>query len=74
MVKPSARRPSRRVPPVLGIGVTAGYASAQDWPAVVPAWAMAGGIAATLAIGAVAGLYPAVRAARLAPTEALTTT
>jgi putative ABC transport system permease protein len=35
---------------------------------------MGGGIAATLVIGALAGLYPAIRAARLAPTEALTTT
>jgi len=34
---------------------------------------MAGGVAATLAIGALAGLYPAVRASRLAPTEALAT-
>jgi hypothetical protein len=32
-----------------------------------------GGIAATLVIGAIAGLYPAVRAARLAPSEALAT-
>jgi putative ABC transport system permease protein len=35
---------------------------------------MGGGIAATLVIGALAGLYPAIRAARLAPTEALATT
>jgi putative ABC transport system permease protein len=55
----------------LGIVVTAIYATAQGWPTVVPAWAMAGGVLATLPIGAVAGLYPAVRAARLAPTEAL---
>ena len=58
---------------LLGIGVTAVYAATQDWPSVVPAWASLGGVAATLVIGAVAGLYPAVRASRLAPTEALTT-
>ncbi|WP_433210196.1 ABC transporter permease [Dactylosporangium sp. CS-047395] len=54
-----------------GIAVTALYSSTRDWPTVVPAWATAGGVAATLVIGAIAGLYPAVRAARLAPTEAL---
>jgi putative ABC transport system permease protein len=56
---------------LLGTGVTAVYATLQDWPTVVPAWAMAGSITATLIIGAVAGLYPAIRAARVAPTEAL---
>lgn len=56
---------------LLGVAVTGLYAYTQDWPTVVPAWATAGGLAATLLIGAVAGLYPAIRASRLAPTEAL---
>lgn len=56
---------------LLGIGVTAGYAAYQDWPSVVPGWASAGGLAATVVVGALAGLYPAWRAARLSPTEAL---
>jgi putative ABC transport system permease protein len=54
-----------------GYLVTGLYATTQRWPTVAPLWALAGGVAATLLIGAVAGLYPAVRAARLAPTEAL---
>jgi putative ABC transport system permease protein len=55
----------------LGAPVTAAYALSQGWPAVVPAVALAGAFGAALAIGALAGVYPAARAARLAPTEAL---
>jgi putative ABC transport system permease protein len=39
----------------------------------IPSLALYGGIGAALAIGAIAGLYPAMRAARLSPTEALRT-
>jgi putative ABC transport system permease protein len=56
---------------VAGSAVTAGFAGYQHWPTVVPLWATAGGVVATLVIGACAGGYPAWRAARLAPTEAL---
>ncbi|MFF7248787.1 ABC transporter permease [Embleya sp. NPDC008237] len=56
---------------VLGLIVTSGYARAQGWPLVLPWPAILGGVAASVAIGALAGLYPAGRAARLPPTEAL---
>jgi putative ABC transport system permease protein len=36
--------------------------------------AVAGGLGAALAVGAIAGLLPAIRAAALSPTEALRTT
>lgn len=56
---------------VIGALVTIGYSILQDWPVAIPPWAVAGGLGATLVIGAVGGLYPAMRAAMLAPTEAL---
>jgi putative ABC transport system permease protein len=55
----------------LGAAVTGAYALSRGWPAVVPPVALGGALGAALAIGAVAGLYPALRAARLPPTEAL---
>ncbi len=56
---------------VLGAAVTGIYAATRDWPTAVPPWVLAGGVVATLLIGTVAGLYPAMRAARLSPTTAL---
>ncbi|MGO9081720.1 MAG: ABC transporter permease [Streptosporangiaceae bacterium] len=50
---------------------TAVYASAKGWAVVVPALAWGGGLGAALAIGGIAGLLPALRAARMSPTEAL---
>jgi putative ABC transport system permease protein len=55
----------------LGATATTIYAHTKHWATVIPTEACAGGIAASLIIGAVAGLVPALRAARLRPTQAL---
>jgi putative ABC transport system permease protein len=55
----------------LGAAATAVYASAQGWAIVIPATAWVGGLAAALVIGALAGLPPAIKAARMSPTQAL---
>jgi putative ABC transport system permease protein len=57
----------------LGVLSTAVYASGKDWTIVVPTLAWAGGLGSAILIGAVAGLLPALRAARMSPTEALWT-
>ena len=56
-----------------GALATAIYAHTQGWAIVIPALGWAGGLGAALGIGAIAGLLPALRAARLSPTEALRT-
>ena len=56
-----------------GATATAIYARAKGWAIVIPAQAWAGGLAAAILIGAAAGLLPALRAARLSPTQALWT-
>lgn len=56
---------------VIGYGITTVYATSQGWPTSIPLVVLAGGLAATILIGAVAGLYPAIRAARMPPTAAL---
>jgi putative ABC transport system permease protein len=54
-----------------GITATAIYAHAKGWATVIPVQAWAGGLAAAVLIGALAGLLPALKAARMPPTEAL---
>jgi putative ABC transport system permease protein len=55
----------------IGAAATAGYARAHGEPVVIPPEAWVGGLAAALVIGALAGLLPAIRAARMSPTQAL---
>jgi putative ABC transport system permease protein len=54
-----------------GIGVTAAVAAIRHWSLAVPGIAVWGGLGAAIVVGAAAGLYPATRAARLVPTDAL---
>jgi putative ABC transport system permease protein len=56
-----------------GILATTIYASTKGWAIVIPPLAWGGGLAAAIAIGAIAGLLPAIRAARMSPTDALRT-
>lgn len=58
----------------LGALATAVYADSQGWRVVVPLVSVGGGVGIALLLGALAGLYPAVRAARLAPAAALRST
>jgi putative ABC transport system permease protein len=58
---------------LLGAAVTAVYAQYRGWGVLIPPIAIGGGLVAAIVIGAVAGLYPAGRAARMSPTEALRT-
>ena len=54
-----------------GATATAIYAHAKGWATVIPPVAWAGGLTAAIVIGAAAGLLPALRAARMSPTQAL---
>jgi putative ABC transport system permease protein len=56
---------------VLGVAVTTGYTAAQDQTLAIPPSGVVGGLTAAVAIGAIAGLSPAARAARLAPAESI---
>ncbi|WP_457513325.1 ABC transporter permease [Streptomyces sp. TE33382] len=48
-----------------------GYAFAQGWPASIPLYTVVAGPLVSVLVAALAGIYPALRAARASPTEAL---
>jgi putative ABC transport system permease protein len=59
---------------LLGVAGTAGYALYDGLPVVISTASVVGGITGGLLVGAIAGLYPALRAAQLTPTESLAST
>jgi putative ABC transport system permease protein len=58
---------------VIGVLATVAYATYQHWPPVIAPLTVAGSLAGAVAVGMAAGVYPAIRAARLTPAEALAT-
>ncbi|PWK87319.1 putative ABC transport system permease protein [Lentzea atacamensis] len=56
---------------VLGAAGVAGYSALHRWPLVIPLPVLVSGVLAAFVVGATAGLYPSIRAARLTPTRAL---
>jgi putative ABC transport system permease protein len=56
---------------IAGFAITVAFSSINGWLVDLPLLAVAGGIAAAILTSAVAGVYPALRAAALAPMEAL---
>jgi putative ABC transport system permease protein len=54
-----------------GSAVTMAWASIRGWSLVLPPAAIATALTASITVGALAGLYPSIRAGRLAPTDAL---
>ena len=58
---------------LLGALTTAVYSATRDWSTTVPPLDLVGALLAALTVGALAGVYPALRAAQLSPLEALRT-
>ncbi len=56
---------------LFGAAATYGLAYRNGWQPLIPPVAVSAGLGAAIGIGVLAGLYPALRAARLSPTDAL---
>ncbi|BDA63920.1 ABC transporter permease [Actinomyces capricornis] len=56
---------------LIGIAVSGGMAALRGWPLAIPPLAIVAGLGITVVVGALAGAYPAARAARTPPTAAL---
>ena len=55
----------------LGVALGRGVAAYADWPTVVTTWSITLSLGVSIVVGVASGLYPAMRAARLDPIQAL---
>jgi putative ABC transport system permease protein len=56
---------------IAGAAITAGYATHRGAAVVIPSTALLTALTASIGVGTIAGIYPAIRAASLAPTQAI---
>jgi ABC-type lipoprotein release transport system permease subunit len=56
---------------ILGVAATVTMAYLRNWTTMISGATLWGGLGVAMAVGGLAGLYPAARAARLSPTDAL---
>jgi putative ABC transport system permease protein len=58
----------------IGVAITTAFALSRGWAVLIQHQVLWGSLLVSIAAGALAGLYPALRAAQISPTDALRTT
>ena len=58
---------------LLGVGITFGYTNYTNIVFSIPFWQIFGAVVLALVIGAISGMYPAIKASKIQPAEAVRT-